>query len=104
MSQNNYINKILENRDQNQTIQQTITMYLENQNKIMRNEGYIDTNKAPLNIRILLINVLGFKPSNEEKIKMMIESCGSMSIDIMLLNETNTKWTPWNQDKIKQKL
>ena len=43
-------------------------MYLENQNKTIRNEGYIDTNKAPFNIRILSINVCGFKPSNEEKI------------------------------------
>ena len=104
MSQNNHINTMLENRDQNQTIQIIITMYLENQNKTMRNEGYIDTNKAPFNIRILLLIMRGFKPSNEEKIQMIIESCDRMSIDIMLLNETNTKWTLWNKDKIKWKL
>ena len=49
MSQNNHINTMPENRDQNQTTQQTIMMYLENQNKTMRNEGYIDINKAPFN-------------------------------------------------------
>ena len=74
MGQNNHINTIPENRDQNQTTQQSITMYLENQNKIMRNEGYIDTNKVPFNIRILSINVSGFKPFNEKKIQMMTES------------------------------
>ena len=35
---------------------------------------------------------------------MMIESYERMLIDIMLLNKINTKQTPWNQDKIKQKL
>ena len=88
----------------NQPIQQSIIMYLQNLTKNIRNKGYINTVKALFNTRILSINTGEFKPSNEEKIQMIIEACEQLSIDILLLNETNIKWTPWNQDKITKHL
>ena len=85
-----------ETQGNNQLIQQSIMMYLQNPTKNIRNKEYIDIVKAPFSTRILSINIGRFKPSNEEKIQMMIEVCEQLSINILLLNETHTKWTPWN--------
>ena len=72
--------------------------------KTIKNRGYIDIIKASFNTRILSINTCGFSPSNNEKIKMMIANCKEMQIDILLLNETNMKWTQMNQDWIIRRL
>ena len=92
MSQaSNTNHNMLEINRNNQLIQQSIMMYLQNPTKNIRNKGYIDTVKVPFNTRILLINTGRFKPSNEEKIQIMIEVYERLSINILLLNETNTK-------------
>ena len=57
----------------------------------IKHEGHVDTNEAWLNARIFSINTCGFSPSNNKKIETMVEKCQEMGIDIMLLNETNTK-------------
>ena len=44
-------------------------IYLDDENRSIRNNGYIDTIKAPFNTRLLSINTCGFKLSNEEKSK-----------------------------------
>ena len=97
MSQSININTNMPERQRtNQSIQQSIMMYLEQPERNIRNKGYINTVKASFNTRILSINTCGFKPSNEEKIQMMINIYKRLSIDILLLNETNMKWTLWN--------
>ena len=35
---------------------------------------------------------------------MLIDKCEKFNIDIVLLNETNTKWMVPNRDKMKRKL
>ena len=50
------------------------------------------------------MNACGFAPSNNEKIEMMVTKCQEMGIDVLLLNETNTKWNYMNQDKITRRL
>ena len=82
---------MLENQRTNQLIQQSIMIYVKQPSKTIRNKGYIDTLKALFNTRILSINTCGFKPSNTEKIQMMIDKCEKLAIDILLLNEMNTK-------------
>ena len=105
MSQaSNTDDNMLETQENNQPIQQSIIIYLQNLTKNIRNKRYIDTVKVPFNTRILSINTDRFKPSNEEKIQMIIEVCERLSIDILLLNETNTKWILQNQDKITKHL
>ena len=43
-------------------------MYLDDENRSIRNNGYIYIIKVPFNTRLLSINTYGFKPSNEEKV------------------------------------
>ena len=66
-------------------------MYLENDERSIQNNRYIDTTKVVFNTRLLLINICGFKLSGKEKIQMILNSCERLSIDIILLNETNIK-------------
>ena len=93
-----------ENQDMNQQIQQPITMYMNQEDRSIKNRGYIDTYKSPWNTRILSINTCGFAPSNNEKIEMIKQKSQELGIDILMLNETNTKWNQINQDKIINKL
>ena len=39
----------------------------------IKHEGYVDTNEAPFDARILSINASHFSPSNNEKIEMITE-------------------------------
>ena len=43
-------------------------MYLDDENRSIRNNRYIDTIKAPFKTRLLSIKTCRFKPSNEEKV------------------------------------
>ena len=43
------------------------------------------------NTRILSLNSWEFNPNNESKIQIVIEAYQKYQIDILLLNETNTK-------------
>ena len=70
---------------------------------MIRNEGYIDEIKNISNTRILSLNLRGLGPSNNSKIEMLLEACCKYQIDIILLNETNTKWTTINLDKIEKR-
>ena len=81
-----------------------ITRYLNNKNRKIKHSRYIDTTKVLYNTRLLSINTYVFKPKDNEKINMIIKSYETRLIDIILMNETNTKQTPWNQDKIKKEM
>ena len=56
------------------------------------------------NIKILALNLYGFRVSNDSKIHIFKEVCRKYYLDVVLLNETNTKWNSKNIDKIKEKL
>ena len=83
--------------------QNLITNFVQREESI-RNEGYVDTMKLGENIRMLALNVKGINPWNEEKMEMFLTSIEEHQIDIMILNETNTKWNPANIDKMEQNL
>lgn len=100
----NNTNQMPENRGNYQNTQQSMRMYIDQHDRTIKHKGYIDTIKAPFNTRILSINTCGFAPSNDDKVEMMIEKCKELRIDVLLLNETNTKWSHRNQDKIKRRL
>ena len=65
---------------------------------------YIDKIKTSGIIQILSINSKGCNPNNEEKIEMLIESIKRLQLDVVLLNEVNTKWNSVNKDKMEQKM
>ena len=70
---------------------------------MIRNDGYIENVKNTSNTRILSLNPRGLSPSNDSKIEMLLEACCKYQIDVILLNETNTKWTTINLDKIEKR-
>ena len=66
--------------------------YFPQQNEnVIKYSGYIDEIKTSEIIRILLMNPKGCNPNNEEKIEILIESIKRLQLDVVLLNEVNTK-------------
>ena len=61
-------------------------------------------NKVVRNIRILLLKPRRFNPNNESKIQILLEAYQKYQIDIILLNETNTKQISVSLDKIEKVL
>ena len=81
-----------------------IHQYMSNEYDIIINKEYVNTMKLSFNIRILLLNSRGYRPSDSSKIYMLKEASMKYQIDILFLNETNTKQSTKNQDKIKRNL
>ena len=65
------------------------------------NQGHVDKIKSNENVRILALNPRGLDPWNDQKMNMFVTSCKQHQIDIALLNETNTKWTPALLDQME---
>ena len=55
------------------------------------NTGCIDAIKSPGNVRMLSLNPHGFRPFDKRKVIMMQQAINKLAIDIVLLQETNTK-------------
>ena len=58
---------------------------------ILRNEGYIDKTKLSGNIRILSLNPYGYKPNEISKMNTLQKAVQKYDIDIIMMNEMNTK-------------
>ena len=70
----------------------------------IQHKGYVDQNKLLENIRILSLNPRGINPWNNYRMEMLIESCKKYQIDVLLLCETQVKWTANNIDKMENRL
>jgi len=68
-----------------------INQYFEQNNDRIENSGVISESKLVENIRVLSINPHGCIPNNQSKMTMMKEAIRKYQIDILLMNETNTK-------------
>jgi len=75
--------------------------FYENTSSTNINEGYIDQLKSIGNVRILSLNPNGLKPYDQRKTIMMNQAINRLLIDIVLLQETNTKWTSRNISKLE---
>jgi len=75
--------------------------YTDNAEHNSSNYGYIDQCKSAGNVRILSLNPHGFRPYDEQKTIMMKQAIEKLSIDVILLQETNTKWTSRNISKLE---
>jgi len=53
--------------------------------------GYIDRQKISRNIRILLLNLKGINPWNEYKMNLLKEAIYKYQVDVLLLNEIQSK-------------
>ena len=67
-------------------------------------ESYIDKIKLNGNMRIIAMNIHGYKIGNKERIEMMRISLEKYQIDIALFNETNTKWNTINVSRMENEL
>jgi len=68
------------------------------------NVGYIDAIKSPGNVRMLSLNPHGFRPSDQRKVIMMQQAINRLAIDIVLLQEINTKWTSKNISQVERNM
>ena len=66
--------------------------------------GYIDTIKSEENIRILSLNIREINPWNQYRMSLLKKSIHKHNIDIILLNETQLKWTLANRDKFNKEM
>ena len=66
---------------------------LNERNRDIINQGFIDSIKDERSVRFLSLNPRGFSPNNREKINMMKQAMVDYGLDMLLLNETNRRWT-----------
>jgi hypothetical protein len=81
-----------------------IRQYYDQQHNSFENKGAISDVKSPNNIRILSINPNGCSPNNQPKMVMMKEAIEKYQLDVILMNETNTKWNAVNVSRIEKKM
>ena len=70
---------------------QSIRNYFNQESSNMNNNGYIDNVKAHGNARILSLNPYRCRPFDSSKMCMLKQAILRLNIDIILMNETNTK-------------
>ena len=80
-----------------------IINYLEHDEEI-RNRGAISPIKESKNVRLLSINPHGCVPNNESKMEMLKAAIHRLQIDIILMNEVNTKWNTCNLGRIERQI
>ena len=79
------------NQSNNQS-QQIIEQYTQLSIRIaIINREYIDESKLVKNTRLLILNLSGIRPTNEEKINMLAHSCKEKQIDGVIISQVNTK-------------
>ena len=81
-----------------------IRNYFNEETVIINNNRYIDSTKAHGNVRLLSMNPHGCRPFNSSKMHMLKQSIRRMNIDIILMNETNMKWTSTYISKIEKEM
>jgi len=81
-----------------------INQYLEQEEFNIINSRMIDSIKATGNVRILSINPHGCLPSNTTKINMLKDAIRNYQIDMLLMNETNTKWNMINISRMERNM
>ena len=69
--------------------------YFQNEDNV-KYEGCIDNIKLSGNIRILSLNPHGCKPNDISKMNELKNAIEKYNIDIIMMNETNTKWNTIN--------
>ena len=83
---------------------QLINNYFTPENNEVTSSGYLDSNKSNRNIRLLSINPHGCNPFNPIKMHMLKQAIQQFQLDVILMNEVNTKWTSINVSKIEQEI
>ena len=74
------------------------------ENREIVHRGHINAEKRETSTRIMSINANSFSYKNEEKIDQMIDFCKNNKIDIVMISETNCKWTTRTKDLMSSKM
>ena len=95
VSRNNY--------QRNQILLRNPTMedYFRNDEEI-RHRGYVDAIKLQGTIRLVAINARGCSPTSDRKINHLRDAVEKYDIDVLLLNEVNTKWNTVNISRMER--
>ena len=78
-----------------------VNNYFENKEE-ERNNGAVSLIKENKNVRVMSINPHGCIPNNRSKMEMLKEAIRRLQIDIMLMNEVNTKWNTLNISRLER--
>ena len=81
----------------------SIREYFQEEDEI-KNAGYIDERKMCGNIRILALNPNGYKPNDIVKMSHLMTAIKNYEIDVVMMNETNTKWDTVNISKMERRM
>ena len=85
--------------------QTNINQYFDQSENIkIENSGAITNLKAVGNMRVLSINPKGCVPNNQSKMNMLKEAIKKYQIDILMMNETNTKWNTINESRLERQM
>ena len=82
----------------------TMLDLMENEENYVRNPGHVDEIKLIDNVRILTLSPRGCVPIDKSKTCMLIEAMKRHQIDVVLLNEKNTKWNAMNEERMERTL
>ena len=93
------------NRDieRSSTISEYFTQNNDNERGI-RNLGYVDPVKYDRNVRLLTLNPRGFGPDNQEKIIMLKNSERRLQFDGVFFSSPDRAWNSKRRDDMKKKL
>jgi len=81
----------------------SIREYFQKEEEI-KHDGYIDERKLRENIRILAFNPNGCNPNDRVKMNHLKKAIEKYQIDIVMMNETNTKWDTVNVSKMERNI
>ena len=81
----------------------TIRDYFEEEDNV-NNKGYIDSIKIEGNIRILALNLNGYRPTDKVKMHQLKQSIQKYNIDVLMLIKVNTKWDITNISRIEREM
>ena len=87
--------------ENNRSVQINLNNYINILTNIIKFRGYIDDRKSLENVRILTLNPRGINLWKSYKIDMFLNTCKKHQVDIILLSETQVKWTPANLDRME---
>ena len=82
----------------------SISQYYEQSNVDIENSRVISDVKPSINLRVLSLNPNGCAPKNQPKMVRPKEAVNNYQIDVLLMNETNTKWNAINISRLEKRM
>jgi len=91
------------NIEKNSTIREYFMRNNDNEKRI-KNLGYVDSIKYEQNIRLLILNPRGFGPDSQEKIELLKNGQRRMQFDGVFFSSPDRAWNSKHKDDMKKKM